>query len=237
MKTKQPKYRQILNDLRVSIQKGEYPVGSELPSENELCRHYSVTRTTARKTLEELRAEGFIERYHGRKSVVRERRDSLGLLNVKGFSEAVGQNVKTTVLKKPAYAEWNHSFPFQVTEQEQKSSCIYFERLRSVRNHKVMIERNWFASSIVPDFLERPFVENSFFKTLSYHYQIEIIGSEQEIGAVNADQSVCTLLKIEEGSPVLLISIRFSTNQPGFFIYSELICNTKYFPIGNSYFI
>lgn len=234
---KELKYRQILNDLRTSIQKGEYPVGAELPSENELCRNYSITRTTARRTLEELQTEGFIKRQHGRKSVVRERRNSLGLLNVKGFSEAVGQNVKTTVLKKPAKIEWNQSFAFQVTEQEQKNPCIYFERLRSVGDHKIMIERNWFSEAFVPGFLKRSFVDNSFFKTLSYYYQIEVIGSEQEICAVSADQSVSSLLQVKEGSPVLLISIRFSTNQPGFFIYSELVCNTEHFPIGNSYFI
>lgn len=234
----EPKYRQILNELRISIQKGEYSVGAELPSENELCRNYSITRTTARRALEELQLEGFIKRQHGRKSIVRERRNSLGLLNVKGFSEAVGQDVNTIVLKKPAYVEWNSSlFPFPVTEYEQKSSCVHFERLRSVGDHRVMIERNWFAGAFVPGFLDISFVDNSFFKTLSYHYQIEVIGSEQEIAAVTADQSVSNLLQIKKGSPVLLISIRFSTIHPGFFIYSELVCNTEHFPIGNSYFI
>jgi len=232
----EPKYRQILNELRTSIQKGEYAVGEELPSENELCRNYSITRTTARRALEELQSEGFIKRQHGRKSVVRERRNSLGLLNVRGFSEAVGQDVNTTVLKRPAYTHWPQSFPFKVTSREQENPCIHFERLRSVGDHKIMIERVWFSGVFVHGFFDRPFIENSFFKTLSYYYQIEVFGSEQEIRAVSADQRTSELLDVGKGDPILFISIRFSTNLSGFYIYSELVCNTGRFSIGNSYF-
>lgn len=231
------RYRQIYNELKSGIQTGKYPLDTYLPSEHELCATYSITRTTARKALDELLNEGFIEKRHGKGSRVRERRNSLGLLNVKGFSEAVGYNVKTIFLRKPEFREWNHHFAYQIEENEMHYPCIYFERLRCVEDEPVMYEKNWFSSKYLKGFMTQKFVEGSFFKTLSQKYLIEITGSEQELRANLAYKGTAKLLKVKPGSPVLYISIRFSTSQSDLHIYSELICNTQRFPIGNSYFM
>jgi GntR family transcriptional regulator/GntR family frlABCD operon transcriptional regulator len=233
---KELRYRIVQQILKEGIQKGKYNVGSLLPSENELCETYSITRTTARKALEELQKEGFIERIHGKGSVVKERRNSLGLLNVKGFSEAVGNNVETKFLIKPRIEKWDSENPFIKNQELMDKPCLYFQRLRSVAGEPVMIETNWMASELVNEIENLDFVENSFFKTLSRRYLIEITGSEQEIRAFSASKREAELLKIPVHNPVLLIHIRFSTSIPGFTIYSSLVCSTIHYPIGNSYF-
>ena len=68
---KTTRYRQVQEALKMQIQHGIYSVGSYLPSENELCVTYNITRTIARKALEELQKEGFIIRQHGKGSQVR----------------------------------------------------------------------------------------------------------------------------------------------------------------------
>jgi GntR family transcriptional regulator/GntR family frlABCD operon transcriptional regulator len=232
-----PLYKKIQNELKLLIQSGIYQKGDYLPSENELCSKYRITRTTARKALEELIKEGFIERLHGKGSLVKERRKSLGLLNVKGFSEAVGQNVNTTIIQKPAKRNWMETFPFAVSKAELNSPCLHFERIRSVGNEPVMVENNWFSSLELPGFTKHKFVSNSFFKTLSQIYYIEIIGSEQELRAISADQKISELLKIGVGSPVLQIFIHFATSRKNLNIYAELICNTSKYSVENRYHI
>jgi len=54
MAQKSTKYSQIQGYLKKKIQQGEYQVRKYLPSENELCRQFSITRTTARKALDKL---------------------------------------------------------------------------------------------------------------------------------------------------------------------------------------
>ncbi|MBN1820148.1 MAG: GntR family transcriptional regulator [Prolixibacteraceae bacterium] len=230
-----PKYRQIHNYLKEKIQKGLYSEGDILPSENELCSSFSITRTTVRKALEELIKEGFIEKKHGKGSFVKERRQSLGLLNVKGFSEAVGQNVKTVFLKKPAIREWSNQIQIPVSLMEKQKACIHFERLRFVKGEPVMLENNWLPDIKLGGLISNEFVEASFFKTLSRNYRIEIIGSESELRAENAGSKIAELLKIKEGYPVLHISLKFKTSNPVLNIYSELYCNTQKYPIGNIY--
>ena len=231
------KYQVIHNFFKQQIQRGDYKSGDLLPSENAICRKFSITRTTARKALDELQREEFIERLQGKGSLVKERRKSLGLLNVKGFSEAVGQNVKTIFLQKPDIRNWSDHILFPVSGKERKAPCIHFERLRCVEEYPVMIENNWFADSKLNGFLNMDFVNGSFFKTLSQKYLIEIIGSEQELRAEYADEKTAYLLKIKAGNPVLHISLKFRTSRPDLNIYGELYCNTSKYPIGNSFYL
>ena len=234
---KEPKYLTVQNQLKGKIQQGLFKIGDYLPSENELCVQYSITRTTVRKAMDELQKDGFIERQQGKGSRVRERRKSLGLLTVKGFSEAVGQNVQTIMLQNPVLVEGCPHINFGDNQLQKLTKCIYFERLRKVDDKPVMIEKNWLPGTALIGLLTSEFVEGSFFKTLSRNYQIEITGSEHELRAEFADTKTAELLKIKKGAPVLHISVKFSTSNSGIVILSELFCNTSQYPVGNSYYI
>jgi len=229
------RYQEIQFMLKEKIQQGVYQIGDYLPSENELCTDFSITRTTVRKALDNLIKEGFIEKQQGKGSRVKERRNSLGLLNVKGFSEAVGQNVKTVFLQHLAIRKWNTEISFQPSVNELSANCLHFERLRCVGDDPVMLENNWFADLEIKNLADGEFVDGSFFKTLSQKYLIEITGSEQELRAEYTNERTSSFLNMKPGSPILHISIKFHTGKPNLNIYSELYCNTEKYPIGNSY--
>ena len=235
MREKTIRYKQIHRLLKKQIQQGDVPVGALLPSENELCQRFSITRTTARKALEELQKEGFIERHHGKGSIVTERRKTLGLLNVKGFSEAVGDSVQTFFLQHPVLAKWPSKMTYPARVDELASDCVFFKRLRSVKDQPVMLESNWFSAGPLQNFTTTPFIEGSFFKTLSRRYLIEIVGSEQELRAEYADEETARILNIEVCAPVLHISVKFFSSIPQFNIYSELFCDTNKYPVSNRY--
>lgn len=67
-----PKHRQIADDLRGVINRGELEPGAQLPSEAELCERYGVSRTTIRSALAALTHEGLIFSESGRGSFVRQ---------------------------------------------------------------------------------------------------------------------------------------------------------------------
>ncbi len=235
--SKTTKYKEVQDYLKKKIQQGDFQVGEYLPSENDLCRQFSITRTTARKALDELVRDGYIEREHGKGSRVKERNRSLGLLNVQGFSEAVGGNIRTDFLQRPAPGKWGSGILQSVKDADLHSPCLYFERIRYVGDDPVMLEKNWFPDRALPGFLNAEFIDGSFFKTLSKRYFIEITGSAQELRAELADEQQSALLKVGPGSPILHISVKFFTSNPALTIYSELYCVTTVYPVGNSYFI
>jgi len=54
------RYLQVARALRKDIVDGVYPVGSQLPTEHELCRRFSVSRYTIREALRRLRDDNLV---------------------------------------------------------------------------------------------------------------------------------------------------------------------------------
>jgi GntR family transcriptional regulator len=64
-------YRQIADQLRAAMDRGDLAAGDKLPSEAELMRHYDVARMTVRQAVQELRTEGRVVAEQGRGVFVR----------------------------------------------------------------------------------------------------------------------------------------------------------------------
>ncbi len=64
-------YRKLADDLREQIVSGDFPPGSELPSEAQLGRQFNVGRDTVRRAYDVLTHEGLIETSQGRGRRVR----------------------------------------------------------------------------------------------------------------------------------------------------------------------
>ncbi|MEZ0365491.1 GntR family transcriptional regulator [Mycobacterium sp. pUA109] len=54
------RYLQVARTLRKEIVDGVYPVGSQLPTEHELCQRFSVSRYTVREALRRLRDDNLV---------------------------------------------------------------------------------------------------------------------------------------------------------------------------------
>ena len=67
-----PPFRQIADQLRAAIERGELRPGDRLPSEATLIQHYGVARMTVRQAIQELRTEGLVVAEHGRGVFVRQ---------------------------------------------------------------------------------------------------------------------------------------------------------------------
>lgn len=58
----QPRYLQLAKTLLNEIESGKYPIGSQLPTEMELCEQFGVSRATAREALRRLVLLGLVVR-------------------------------------------------------------------------------------------------------------------------------------------------------------------------------
>ena len=102
-----PLYKQLMQKLRADIQSGVYPVHSRIPSEQELCETYQVSRVTVRKALSELTQEGLLKRHQGKGTFVGIPRIQKDLRNVNSFHDAcrmMGCTPGTRVL----HVQWTH---------------------------------------------------------------------------------------------------------------------------------
>lgn len=67
---RKPKYRKIVYYVKEKIAKGEWAIGSRIPSQRELAKTFDVNRSTVISALEELMADGLIEGKSGVGTVV-----------------------------------------------------------------------------------------------------------------------------------------------------------------------
>ena len=231
-----PLYISLKENLKTQIMKGVYAEGDLLPSEHELCSLHDINRSTVRQALNELVTEGYISKHHGKGSIVTNKRRSLGLFSVKGFTKEVSERnekTKSVILEKPRLIKWPEDFFYPVSVLEKTAGCIAFKRVRYVNDVPIMLEQTYLANLNLPRFCSNPFVNESLFDTLSYHYHVEMKTVEQDMRAVLADATESKHLKIKKGSPLLKVYLKYITSRNNLYIYSSLLCNTEKYSIGN----
>ncbi len=231
-----PQYRKLYELLRKHIVEGVYEEGSLLPSENELCAAYEMTRPTVRHALDSLVKDGLILKKQGKGSIVRKTPKNIGILSISGTASAVGvRYLKTDILQKPMIKTWPENFSFELSELEKESGCIYMERLRFVDDEPVFYDINHLPNIYLPRITNRSFENRSLFEILRKNYQIEILGGEQQLKAVMPDRQIKKLLKLKTGQPVLHIERKLTTNRENFNIYSTIYFNSEKHAIFGSF--
>jgi len=231
-----PQYRKLYEVLRKHIEKGVYQEGDLLPSENELCAAYEMTRPTVRHALDTLVKDGLILKKQGKGSIVRKASQNIGILSISGTASAVGvRYLKTEILQKPIVQTWPANFEFELSELEQESGCIYMERLRYVEDEPVFYDVNHLPNIFLPRITQRSFENKSLFDILRKNYQIEVLGGEQKLKAVKPTVKIRQLLHLKPGQPVLYMERKLHTNKENFNIYSTIYFNSEKHAIFGSF--
>jgi GntR family transcriptional regulator len=75
---KKPRYLQVAQDVETQIRDGVFALGTLLPTENELCERYNVSRYTVREALRRLQMDGLISRRQGAGTVIEQIRPTAG---------------------------------------------------------------------------------------------------------------------------------------------------------------
>jgi GntR family transcriptional regulator/GntR family frlABCD operon transcriptional regulator len=227
-----PQHRRLYEILRKHIVDGIYDEGDLLPSENELCRLYGMTRPTVRQSLAGLAADGYIRKHQGKGSIVHNLPKEIGILSVSGTTTAVGdRNLKTNIIVRPVLIPWPGDFMFPLSILEMESGCIYMERLRLLGGVPVFYDITYIANINLPRITSRQFEDRSLFNILREHYQVEIKGGEQRIKAINAALKINRFLKMKKGEPVLHLERKMETSTSGLYLYSSIFCNTAKYSI------
>ncbi|UUX33081.1 trehalose operon repressor [Fundicoccus culcitae] len=145
------KFEKIYLDLEAKIKDNTYQIGSSLPTENSLANTYGVSRETIRKTLKLLTENGYIQKQHGRRSVVLNHTlysfPISGLISYKELQKDQGFKSETHLIKNELV-----SVPpslcgkYDLAEDEL---FIHLIRARKINGETVIIDEDYIRQSIV----------------------------------------------------------------------------------------
>ena len=136
-------YRQIADQLRVLIERGEFAVGSRLPPERDLARQIGVSRPSVREALIALEVEGLVEVRMGSGIYVRSKEPSsarpvsaeapLETIRARQLIEAELAALAAQRMKKPEVAGLREAISLMVQEAATGRVPTHGDRLFHTR--------------------------------------------------------------------------------------------------------
>src|SRR5574340_842876 len=67
-------YHQLLEILKEQIEKGEWKVGAQMPTEDQLGNKYNVSKATVRLAIAELASQGYLKKLQGKGTFIRRKK-------------------------------------------------------------------------------------------------------------------------------------------------------------------
>lgn len=204
----EPKYAQLREALTVMATRELRP-DDALPSERELMRRYAVSRSTVRRAIESLTADGLLHRIHGKGTfVARPRLESD--LHLASFSQDMARRgfapstaILTLEIDTP---------PMEVAKDldlPRHGRAWRLERIRFADEVPIALEDGWYPAHLVPDLDQRD-LTGSLYEVLANDYDLVIDHAEQTLWGEPADPPTARRLKTPSNA-ALLVFQRIST--------------------------
>lgn len=209
-----PLYYQLKEIIIDGINTGEWEIGDVVPSENQLCKFYNVSRTTAQKALDELVHDGFLTRKQGIGTFVTAPRIEQELSGFYSFSDAVKAHGCTHTVKVLSISvEKASKKQVAALGIEEHEPVIILTRLRFVNGSPFVLETSCIPEKMAKGLNNVDFEKNSLYKTLLNSYRIIVVKAKEMFEPVLINKTESQLLNVDIGSPALLLErIALSSN-------------------------
>jgi GntR family transcriptional regulator len=201
-----PLYAQVEAVLASSIADGTLPLGSRLPSEDSLIERFAVSRTTIRKTIQNLADSGLIEIRRGKGTFVTQPKITQELTELSGFVEdmrALGRHPTARVVSKQI-VEAGESVARQLA-LAVGTLVVRIERVRLADNVPMSFDETYLPREIGEKVMENDLENEPIFSLLEQKYNRKLVEAEYRLEAVSAEAAVARALGINAGSPIFLI--------------------------------
>ncbi len=203
-----PFYIQVINYLTEYIESNQFPPGYQLPGESELCRSFDVSRTVIRQALQELEYKGLIFREKGRGTFIAKPKIQESLFQeLTGFYQdmvAKGHRPRSDVLKQEKVIASQKVAGY--LDLESGSEVVQIDRLRYVNHEPIVYVTTYLPYELCPALLDVDLTNQSLYEYLENEHGLIIASGKRFLEAVIANQLEAALLKVDIGSPLILLN-------------------------------
>lgn len=204
-----PLYHQVEQLIRHRVAKNQYPPGSQIASEHELCRELKVSRITVREALRELVREGILVKVQGKGTFVSpDAATPLPPIKYTGSLEDVYERVlrldvvDVDITRVPVPAMLRQILG--VPAEDSELTCI--KRLRYINDEPFSFTINYLPVSIGDRISKEELFTIPLMAILEGHMKIPIVRAVETVEAAPADPEVSGRLRIPVLYPVMHIT-------------------------------
>lgn len=217
-----PLYKQIANYIRDKVDDREWAVGSQIPTEQELCDLFNVSRITVVKALERLVEEGVLRREQGKGTFVSFPQLGYETSQLRSFTEEIsrqGKRPSSLVLSK----RWlkptvKVQQKLQLNEGEQ---VWYLKRLMFSDDVPLGVQTSYLPMNKFPNLISQVADNTSLYEILQKKYDVVIGTAYETYRAVQLDEEEKELLQVELGETGFSVErLSYFNEQPVEFVHS-----------------
>ena len=200
----EPKYYLVKRHLLDMM--SSFRPGVPLPSERELSRALSTSRSTVRQALSELVTEGRLVRRHGAGTYVAEPKLAWPL-RMSGFTEQAASSglvVETSLISTDRI--WATSELAELLAVRVGSSVLRLQRLRKVNGSPMALEQSHLSAVRFPGLVRALRRTGSLYQVLADQWRVKIVSAVETIETAPASLREAELLHTDVGAPMMILS-------------------------------
>lgn len=205
-----PLYSQLKNLIIEKIESGEYPENSKIPSEQELCEVYDISRPTVRQAIMELTSNGYLYKEKGKGTFVANAKSVIDMKNYSGFTDSIldsqvpGERDIISIKEVSANDDKKLSEIFGMMSGQQNA----FAEIKYIsKQHSDIFSLN---TSLLPITLFPGIIEDIKSKKPSYDilmgkYPLIPVKTKSSLEIIYTDQTEAHYLKVQPGQALIKI--------------------------------
>jgi len=223
-----PLYQQVELAIQNDIREKKYKPGEQLPTEEECCALYGVSKITIRKAFELLTEKGLVERIRGKGTFVKQKQEKVHLGNSHGFASTLtnqGHLTDYTVLRSQLLRADKTLAEKLALKADEKVYNI--QRLIWEDGVPIGIDDFYTSATRYPILFEKGSQSSSLYQLLETEYGVKNGNASIEINGIVATAELAELLQCLTSDPLFQIEkIGYDQKQEPFhFSISTIRCD------------
>jgi GntR family transcriptional regulator len=200
-----PLYYQLIEVLQNYI--NEHDNSFPIPTENDLCKTYEISRPTVTQAINELVAEGLIVRQKGRGSFINKKKIPQDfLLNIMSFNDEMQSKGLKPETKVLTFCSRNPTPEVMKNLRIKSSDSTYFlSRLRSINGEPIVLVNTFLPSHLLKGILQKDMEKESLYHIIEYDFGYKILRTLRTLEIRKAGKYEASSLNIKEGDPIHFI--------------------------------
>ncbi len=200
-------YMQLFEILKRKIENKDWTQGMQIPTEDQLCKMFNVSRATVRNAVLELVRQGYLVRQQGKGTFVSNNYISEGLIMTTVFKKLWVEDEsvysKEILAKTVMMPVGGLSKELNVPENRH---VIYIKVLWLFKENPSILQESFIPFNICPQILEEDLESQSIIDLFEKKYSIRITSVNNYFELQFLNKEIAQSLQVAEGEPTIYLT-------------------------------
>jgi DNA-binding GntR family transcriptional regulator len=200
-----PLYFQLKNLIIAKIESGEYGEESKIPSEQELCEAYDISRPTVRQAINELTNSGILYKKKGKGTFVAKSKSTIDIKSYTGFTDSILDSMNPGKRDIVSINEIDMASKSFEGIFGSSSSFAEIKHLTTHDDNILALNVSYIPINLFPDIIKAIEEDKPSYDIMKGRYPLLPVKTKSSLEVIFTEQSDAQYLHIQTGQPLIKI--------------------------------